>query len=156
VTPGSLPEIAASPGYDPFVDFRERAMFQQSWSAYGVQWPVIRHSLGLDPDVPDRKLAVIPDIPESWPGLLVKNLRVGEGVVAVSAERSGNVYKTVVSAPAGLAVTLGHTLPVGATVESVLLDGAAVEGQVVDSPRGREVRVGTSSDAPRTLNIRAR
>jgi len=131
-------------------------MFQQSWSAYSVQWPVIRHFLGIDPDVPAGKLAVIPDVTESWPGLSVKNLRVGEGVVAVSAERSGNVYKTVVSAPAGLGLTLGHTLPVGATVESVLLDGAAIEGQVVDSPRGREVRVGTSLDAPCTLDIRAR
>src|SRR5690606_15388323 len=34
--PGALPEIAPSPEYDAFADFRERAMFMQAWSAYGV------------------------------------------------------------------------------------------------------------------------
>src|SRR5215218_3206418 len=31
--PGALPEIVPSPQYDPFVDFRERAMFMQAWSS---------------------------------------------------------------------------------------------------------------------------
>lgn len=155
-TPGALPEIAASPGYDPFVDFRERAMFEQAWSAYGVQWPVIRHFLGIDPDVPAGKLAVIPDIPEAWPSLSVRNLRVGEGTLAVRASRSGSTYTTLVDAPPGLTLTVGQALPAGAQVEAVTLDGAAVEGEVVDTPRGREVRVEASSDARRTLEVRVR
>jgi hypothetical protein len=31
--PRALPEIAPSPQYDPFVDFRERAMLMQAWSS---------------------------------------------------------------------------------------------------------------------------
>jgi hypothetical protein len=50
--PGALPEIAASPGYDAFVDLRERAMVMQAWSAYGIQWPVIRSSSGSTPTCP--------------------------------------------------------------------------------------------------------
>ena len=63
--PGALPEIVPSPEYDPFVDFRERAMFMQAWSSYGVQWPVIYHFLGIRPDVPAGNLTVVPDIPKS-------------------------------------------------------------------------------------------
>src|SRR5215211_5188664 len=50
--PGALPEISPSPEYDPFVDFRERAMFMQAWSSSGVPWPVINNFLGIRPDVP--------------------------------------------------------------------------------------------------------
>src|SRR5918995_2472699 len=83
--PGALPEISPSPEYDPFVDFRERAMFMQAWSSYGVQWPVIHHFLGIRPDVPAGSLSVVPDVPDSWPGLSVEDLQVGGGTVAASA-----------------------------------------------------------------------
>ena len=64
--PGALPEISPSPQYDPFVDFRDRAMFMQAWSSYGIQWPVIHHFLGIRPDAPTGSLTVVPDVPESW------------------------------------------------------------------------------------------
>jgi hypothetical protein len=85
--PGALPEISPSPEYDPFVDFRDRAMFMQAWSSYEVQWPVIHHFLGIRPDVPAKSISVVPDVPDSWPGLSVQNLRVGNGTVAESAEK---------------------------------------------------------------------
>ncbi|MGH2819150.1 MAG: glycogen debranching protein, partial [Actinomycetota bacterium] len=109
--PGALPEIAPSPEYEPFVDFRDRAMFMQAWSSYGVQWPVIHHFLGVRPDVPAGGLYVVPDIPEGWPGLSVAELRVGSGTVQASATRSGSkTYETRVTAPAGWRLTIGHTL----------------------------------------------
>jgi hypothetical protein len=151
--PGALPEIAPSPEYDPFVDFRDRAMFMQAWSSYGVQWPVINHFLGIRPDVPDGTLYVVPDVPESWPGLAVENLRVGSGQMAARAAHRGDVYITEVTAPVGYSLTIGHTLPFGTAVESVALDGAPVDFEVVDTTRGREVLVETSSDAAHRLVI---
>ena len=56
--PRALPEIAPSPQYDPFVDFRERAMFMQAWSSYGIKWPVISDFLGIRPDAPSGSLSV--------------------------------------------------------------------------------------------------
>jgi glycogen debranching enzyme len=95
--PGALPEISPSPEYDPFVDFRDRAMFMQAWSSYGVQWPVIHHFLGIRPDMPAGSLTVVPDVPESWTRpISVQNLQVGSGTVAASASRSGNRYTTEV------------------------------------------------------------
>jgi glycogen debranching enzyme len=151
--PGALPEISPSPEYDPFVDFRERAMFMQAWSSYGVQWPVIHHFLGIRPDVPARSLSVVSDIPDSWPGLSVKKLKVGGGTVAASASRSGKRYTTEVSAPAGWSLTIGHALPAGATVKNVTLDSKSVEYAVVDTTRGREVRVETTTDQRHTLVV---
>jgi glycogen debranching enzyme len=152
--PGALPEISPSPEYDPFVDFRERAMFMQAWSSYGVQWPVIHHFLGISPDVPAESLTVVPDVPDSWTRpISVQNLRVGSGTAAVSASRSGKIYTTEVSAPAGWKLTLGHTLPAGATVKTVTLDDNPVEYTVVDTTRGREVRVATTTDQSHTLEV---
>jgi glycogen debranching enzyme len=140
-TPGALPEIAPSPDYDPFADFRDRAMFLQAWSAYGVQWPVVHHFLGVDPDVPAGRLAVVPDIPDGWPGLSIEHLRVGDDEIEVDTSRHGDRYTTTVRGPDGLALTLGATLPVGAEVDRVRLDGRPVEFDVADTARGREVTV---------------
>ncbi|HEX6709979.1 MAG TPA: glycogen debranching protein [Rubrobacter sp.] len=151
--PGALPEISPSPEYQPFVDFRERAMFMQAWSSYGVQWPVIHNFLGISPDAPAKSLSVVPDIPDSWPGLSVQNLKVGGGTMAASASRSGKQYTTEVSAPAGWKLTIGHTLPAGAKVKIVTLDGKPAAYTVVDTTRGREVRVQTTTDQPHTLVV---
>jgi len=151
--PGALPEISPSPEYDPFVDFRERAMFMQAWSSYGIQWPVIHNFLGISPDVPARSLSVVPDIPDSWPGLSVQNLKVGDGTMTASASRSGKRFTTGITAPPGWKLTIGHTLPAGAAVKKVTLDGKAVEYTVVDTTRGREVRVETTTDQSHTLVV---
>jgi glycogen debranching enzyme len=158
--PGALPEIAPSPEYTREMalgDFRERAMFMQAWSSYGVQWPVIHHFLGIRPDVPAGSLTVVPDVPESWPELSVEDLQVGSGTVAASASHDGNTYTTKVSeSPAGWNLTIGHTLPAGATVETVTLDGNPVEPDdvvEVDTFRGHEVRVDTSTGGPHELVV---
>ena len=114
---------------------------------------MIHHFLGINPDVPAGSLSVVPDIPDSWPGLSVENLRVGSGTVAASASRSGKQYTTEVSAPAGWELTIGHTLPAGATVKTVTLDGKSAKYDVVDTTRGREVRVETTTDQRHTLVV---
>jgi glycogen debranching enzyme len=152
--PGALPEISPSPEYDPFADFRERAMFMQAWSSYGVQWPVIHNFVGIDPNASAGSLSVVPDVPESWPGLSVQDLKVGNGTMKASASRKGKRYTTQVdSAPAGWTLTIGHTLPAGATVKSVTLDGKSTTYDVVDTTRGREVHVKTSTGTSHTLTV---
>lgn len=154
--PGALPEIVPSPEYDPFADFRERAMFMQAWSSYGVQWPVIHHFLGIRPDAPAGSLSVVPDVPDTWPGLSVKNLQVGGGTVAASASHEGNSYTTKVETSVAGELTIGYTLPADAEVQSVTLDGeqVAVEDyDVVDTTRGSEVRIETSTGGPHELVV---
>jgi glycogen debranching enzyme len=154
--PGALPEIAPSPQYDPFVDFPDRAMFMQAWSSYGVQWPVIHDFLGIDPNVPAGHLTVVPQIPGSWPGLSVRNLRVGSSSMDASAGHSGSQYTTTVFAPTGWRLTIGHMLPAGAAVRSVTLDGARTSYTAVDTPRGREIHVETATGTSHTLAVTVR
>jgi len=139
--PGALPEIIPSPEEDPFVDFRDRAMFMQAWSSYGTQWPVIQSMLGIDPDVPARRLAVVPQVPDGWPGLSVRDLRLGGGQLDAAARHAGDRYSTRVHAPRGLELEIGHVLPHGASPASVELDGDPVAYELVETSRGTEVLV---------------
>jgi hypothetical protein len=154
--PGALPELAPSPDYDPFIDLTERMMFMQAWATYGISWTIVRCLLGVDADMPAGKLSVVPQIPPAWPSLAAKRLRLGQGSIAVSTEKGNGCYRTSVEAPDGLRLTIGHTLPEGVDVALVTLDDSPAQYEVVDTLRGREVRVETTSGAPRTLVITGR
>jgi hypothetical protein len=153
--PGALPEIIPSPEYDPFVDFRDRAMFMQAWSSYGTQWPVIHSMLGIDPDVPARRLVVVPHVPGGWPGLSVRDLRIGADVLDAAASHDGDRYVTRVDAPRGLALTIGHVLPGDARPASVRLDGKPVAYELVATSRGAEVRVEAQGGGHHELVLRS-
>lgn len=154
--PGALPEILPSPSYDPFVDMQERAMFMQAWSSYGIQWPIMHHFLGVKPNIPDASLYVVPHMPSSWTSLSVENLRVGDGAISVVVERDEHIYKTMISAPAGWTLIIGHTLPMDVEVEAVTLDDAEVAYEIVDTLRGCEIQVVTTTDTPHTLVVTAK
>jgi hypothetical protein len=101
---------------------------------------VISDFLGIRPDAPSGSLSV-------------QDLKVGGGTMAASASHKGSQYTTRVSAPAGWTLTVGQTLPAGAAVKSVTLDGKSAAYEVVDTTRGREVRVKASTAASHTLVV---
>jgi hypothetical protein len=84
----------------------------------------------------------------------VSQLRVGGGTMAASASRAGKKFTTTATAPAGWTLTLGHTLPAGATVASVTLDGRSVPWTFRDTTRGREVYATTTTGAQHTVVIK--
>lgn len=131
-------------------------MFVQAWATYGISWTIVSCLLGVDADISAGRLSVVPQIPPSWPGLAARRLRVGGGAIAASAERDDGSYRTSVDAPEGLRLTIGHTLPAGTPVASVTLDGAPADYEVVDTRRGREVRVETATGSLRTLVVSVR
>jgi hypothetical protein len=96
---------------------------------------------------------VVPDVPDSWPGLSVQNLKVGGETVAASASHEDNRYTTKVSASTRLSLTIGHTLPEGATVSRVTLDGEPVDYREVNTTRGLEVRVRSNTGQAHTLVV---
>jgi glycogen debranching enzyme len=99
--PGALPEVLPSPDYDVFGDLHDRLMFMQAWSAYGVQWPIVNHFLGIRPDAPTRTVTVTPNLPPSLPRLGIRNLRIGDGVISVTARRTRDTLTLDVDAPPG-------------------------------------------------------
>jgi hypothetical protein len=144
--PGSLPELAASAQYDPFEAFTSRANVMQAWSGYGLLWTTVHDLLGVVPDVPQHSVAVVPEVPASWPKLSVRDLRVGHDSLAETASHSaansgGSTYQTVVSGAQGLSLTIGAVVPAGSSVASVTLDGHQVHYQQQTGNRGLAVTV---------------
>jgi glycogen debranching enzyme len=154
--PGALPELAPSPDYDPFGPMPERMMLMQAWATYGIGWPIIANLLGIAPMIPSGKLSVVPQLPPDWASLAVRTLRVGQASITASAARTDRDYRTTVEAPAGWTLTIGHTLAANARVESVELDGRPAAYVIVDSIRGREVRVETTTGGERRLVVKTR
>jgi hypothetical protein len=140
--PGAMPEIAPSPAYGRSIDkaFYDRAMVLQAWGTYGTLWPVVHQQLGVRPDMGRRGLEVTPQVPQGQSRVAGSNIRLAGGAVDVAASRSGGTYRTSVSLGVPLSrFTIGHTLPRGARVSQVTLDGQPVAYSAQASNRGLEV-----------------
>jgi hypothetical protein len=147
--PGALPEILPSPDFDGAgnrdanIDrcWTCRAMFMQAWGHYGSVWPVVHQQLGVRPDLGRGRLTVVPQVPSDAP-IAGRRIRLGSGALRlVRASHTGNTYRTRVkvgSAPIDR-LDIGHTLPRGSSVSSVLLDGNPVDYDTVLTNRGLEV-----------------
>jgi hypothetical protein len=143
--PGAMPEIAPSPDYTRSIDqpLNDRAMVLQAWGAYGTAWPVVRQQLGVRPDMGRGRLEVVPQVPPGQRRVSGSNIRLGlAGHLDVSARAAGSRYVTLVQARAGLSrLVIGHTLPRGAGVRRVRLDGERVRYRLRRTNRGVEVLV---------------
>ena len=154
--PGAMPEIAPSPDYGRSINnpFNERAMVLQAWGAYGTIWPVVHQQLGIRPDMGRDELEVVPQVPPGSPGVSGKNIRLGRGSVAVSADHDGRTYTTKVSTGLDVDLTVGHTIPRGAKVGSVRLDGGNVRYHVRTTNRGKEVFAHAPTAGEQTLVVK--
>jgi hypothetical protein len=152
--PGALPEILPSPGFgdrddnDRNIDrcWTCRAMFVQAWGHYGTAWPVVHQQLGVRPSLGTGELEVVPQLPPGHTRADARSIRLGKGELDVRAERAGRRYVTSVRADLHLReLRLGATLPRGARVAEVTLDGRRVKRPLVrQTNRGVEVTVEAS------------
>ncbi len=150
--PGAMPEILPSPGFDAEGDADKnidrcwtcRAMFMQAWGNYGTAWPVIHQQLGVRPFLGDRRLEIVPQVPDGQTVVRGRNIRLGQGSADVSAEHRDTTYATTVSVRGvGLRdLRIGQTVPRGTAVRRVTLDGSRVgRPRVRPTNRGLEVTV---------------
>jgi hypothetical protein len=158
--PGAMPEIAPSPGYSAGGSkdkpFNERAMVLQAWGAYGTVWPVVHQQLGVRPDLGRARLEVVPQLPSAAP-IAGRAIRLGRrGSVAVAASRAGRRYRTTVTARAPVRLRIGHTLPAGAAVRRVTLNGRPVRHRERRTNRGLEVTVAARVGSTQRLVVTAR
>jgi hypothetical protein len=102
------------------------------------------------------RLTVVPQPPGAAP-IAGTNIRLGaDGSVDVRARRSGRTATTTVFAHAPVRLRIGATLPAGARVRDVRLDGRRVSADERETNRGLEVTVATSPGANHTLVVTAR
>jgi hypothetical protein len=155
--PGAMPEVFPSPDQGANIDrcWTCRSMFMQAWGNYGTAWAVVHQWLGVQPDLGDGLLRVVPQVPQGQTRVQGQNVRLGNGSADVLATHLGNTYRTELDVSSGVhaAIVIGHTLPRGTEPATVLLDGHVVHDfEVRTTNRGTEVTVGTGS-GPHTLTI---
>ena len=153
--PGAMPEIAPSPDYGRSINrlFTERAMVLQAWGNYGTLWPVVHQHLGVRPDMGRGELEVTPQVPPYETTIAGEHILIGSGSIDVEASHEGNQYRTTVTPAVPVDLTLGHTVPLGATVTSVTLNGSPVGYEVRDTNRGQEVLVDAPDSGTQTLLV---
>lgn len=151
--PGAMPEIFPSPDQGANIDrcWTCRSMFMQAWGNYGTAWAVVHQWLGVQPDLGNGRLVVVPQVPSGQPSASARHLRLGGGFADVAASVSGSRYTTTITVPKSVGATkirVGHTLPRGSKVASVRLDGHRVdEWTTRTTNRGLEVTVPTKAGA---------
>ena len=153
--PGALPEILPSPDQGANIDrcWTCRSMVMQAWGQYGIAWPVIHQQLGVRPSLGTGRLEVVPQVPDGQPSVSGRNIRLGDGSVDVSAAR-GTTTVTVRTRLRELA--LGTTLPAGAKVRGVTLDGRRVRKPTIRTTnRGVEVTVSAPPSGRHTVTVSA-
>ena len=157
--PGAMPEIVPSPAFGKNIDrcWTCRAMVLQAWGNYGTAWPVVHQQLGVRPDLGRDLLTVVPQLPSDAP-IAGRDIRLGAGNLGlVTASRDGKRYRTTVNAGKAPVrhLRIGHTLPSGAKVRSVTLDGRRAEFKARATNRGLEVTV-QAAPGDHTVVVEAR
>jgi hypothetical protein len=167
--PGAMPEIFPSYAPDgttvvnpPNIErcWTCRSMFMQSWGHYGTAWAVIHQQLGVRPQLGHDRLDVVAQVPDGQPSVQGRDIRLGDGSADVLASHDGNRYTTVTDTDdvALRTFRIGHTLPRGSTVGSVVLDGrpvAVADYRAVQTNRGVEVTVAAEPGRRHTLVVTA-
>ena len=146
--PGAMPEIFPSPDQGPNIDrcWTCRSMFMQAWGNYGTAWAVVHQWLGVRPQLGRGELAIVPQVPSGQSSVSGDNILIGKGSVDVEASHTASRYTTEIDVQGGEVknVVIGHTLPRGATIDSVSLDGVPISDFVKrETNRGIEVTVPT-------------
>jgi hypothetical protein len=147
--PGAMPEIFPSPGQGANIDrcWTCRSMFMQAWGNYGTAWAVVHQWLGVRPDLGHGRIEFVPQVPQGQTSVRGRNIRLGGGSVDVRASHNGSRYRTEIDVSAAVGakkISIGHTLPRGADVTAVRLDGKSVKQFLTrNTNRGTEVTVGT-------------
>ena len=124
--------------------------------------PDVYRKANVLPDVPKITAPVLvmhgeddPQVPPYEASLAGANIRLGPGSVDVRAARGGHRYTTTVRTRLAVRLRLGATLPFGAHVVDVRLDGRPVSYQVRRTNRGLEVvaNAGRVGAATSTLTV---
>jgi len=105
--------------------------------------PLIKGMLGWDPNAPENRASLAPQLPPDWESFRVDRLRVGEGEISMNISQS--VYSTtyrVESTRDSIVVDLAATVPADASDIAVSIDGTEMADFVINrGPHDSEVAV---------------
>jgi hypothetical protein len=105
---------------------RVRGCFHQAWTgSHGFIYPLVEGLLGLRPDAPSRSLSFAPHLPDSWPRVALRRLRLGTGWFDVECGQEEGRRRLSVrnDSAADLHVTFGFVLSPAVRVVRVEVNG---------------------------------
>ena len=126
---GRNPEVISGRLYKPL----DTAVPQQFFATSMVLTPLIRGLLGIDVDLPARRVTIAPHLPPDWDSVAVHRVPVGGGQLSFVVRRAAgripaSVTRTGDAAP--LEVVFSPALPLGARVSGAGVTAAATPGDV--------------------------
>lgn len=89
---GRNPEVISGRLYKPL----DTAVPHQFFATSMVLTPLIRGLLGIDVDVPARRVTLAPHLPPDWDSLAVQNVPIGRGTMSFMLKRAGGTWTAVV------------------------------------------------------------
>jgi glycogen debranching enzyme len=135
---GRHPELLSGRFYRPL----DTAVPQQFFATSMLLSPVVMGLVGWEPDAPDGRARLAPQIPPHWDRVAIRNLRVGPTTLDVEIVQ-GDTVRSVTVRRRGppIELELLESLPPGAhaTGQSAGAAAGAGAGRLVDTPR--EVRL---------------
>jgi glycogen debranching enzyme len=172
---GRNPELFSGRLYKPL----DTAVPQQFFATSMVLTPLIRGLLGLDVDVPARRVTIAPHLPPDWDSVDVDHVPVGHGQLSFSLRRTAGRITVSVHRPGDappLEVVFSPALPLGARVQGTPVTvqptpgdvHVTVKGMLTDAvelhvayaggwqivPPSMPATIGRRSEAPRVLSER--
>jgi glycogen debranching enzyme len=120
---GRHPELMSGSYYRPL----DAAVPQQFFATSMLVTPLLSGLIGWDPDAPQGRAILAPQLPPSWDRFEVSNLRLGDTrLAAIFEQRPGEFSATIVGRGPGTTVALSMPVPLGA--RNVQLQAAADYG----------------------------
>lgn len=150
---GRYPENFSGAYYSPM----DATVPQQFFAASMLAMPLLRGVLGWEPDAPNARATLAPQLPPSWPRLTVRRLSVGPTSLSVDLEQgvSGSVTRLSADGPT-MTVDLVLAVPAGARDVRVEVDGAAAGNAGVSAGLHDEVARVSIPVSTRSTEVRVR
>jgi glycogen debranching enzyme len=155
---GRHPELLSGRYYRPL----DEAVPHQFFATSMLVSPLMLGVVGWDPDAPQRRARLAPQLPPQWDHVAVRNLRVGPTAIDAQFEQSDGRFAATVQAR-GPAVSLELAVPIPPGARNVRSDTPATSSNdrlyvVTVSPSDEPIRVVVEWDgglqvAPPTMDL---
>lgn len=139
---GRNPEVISGRLYKPL----DTAVPQQFFATSMVLTPLIRGLLGIDVDVPAKRVTLAPHLPPDWNEVSVDRVPVGRGQMSVTLRRTaGRIAATITRTgeTTPIEVAFSPALPLGARVIGTTASSQSTPGDVHATVTGT---VGSSAE----------
>ncbi|HET7039075.1 MAG TPA: GH116 family glycosyl hydrolase [Gemmatimonadales bacterium] len=147
---GRHPEVLSGTYYRPL----DTAVPQQFFATSMLVSPVMMGLLGWEPDAPNNRATLAPQLPPEWPLTRVHRLRVGDASMdAMFLRMPGSLTAQLWATRGRPALTLDLPIPLGATDVKLQVDSAAAPLQWAETPAGRRLRVGVPPGGRHTVTV---